>query len=253
MTARDVQSMGIDDACLQLITPEATPLAIFGAHASQAVATMLERAGVTFAGDIRAEQAADGRLALLPGGGMLDAERVVALPTIEGAQISGVPGDERGFTPVDEHGRVQGLTDAHAAGDGTTYPVKQGGLACQQADAIAELLAAAAGADVEPQPFRPVLRGRLLTGHHAHYPMHDQTGEHPAPELRLWSAPHKVNGRYLTPWLQELDGDSAPEPASEAELAPEGAHIDVDVPLPSAWQSGRDAMRLNPYSPPPAR
>ncbi|MGI8728981.1 MAG: hypothetical protein ACR2LK_03160 [Solirubrobacteraceae bacterium] len=58
-----------------------------------------------------------------------------------------------GFTPVDEHGRVQGLADVYAAGDGTTYPVKQGGLACQQADAIAELLAANAGADVNPHPF----------------------------------------------------------------------------------------------------
>lgn len=249
MTARDIDSMGIDDARLQLVTPEETPLAIFGAHASQAVASMLDRAGVTFVGDTRAQQAADGRLALLPGSDMLDAQRVVALPTIEGTQVSGVPGDERGFTPVDEYGRVEGLADVYAAGDGTTYPVKQGGLACQQADAIAELLAANAGADVDPRPFMPVLRGRLLTGHQAHYPMHDGPGDHPAPELRLWSAPHKVNGRYLSPWLAELDGDTAPT----ATAAPDDEeHIDVDITLPSAWEMGRDAMRLDPYSPPHA-
>lgn len=208
---------------------------------------MLERAGVTFCGDRYAQSTADGRLQLMPGGAMLDAERIVALPTIEGPQISGVPGDERGFIPVDDHGRVRGLTDVYAAGDGTTYPVKQGGLACQQADATAELLAAAAGADIDPQPFRPVLRGRLLTGHHAHYPMHDAAGDPPAPELRLWSAPHKVNGRYLSPWLQELDGDTEPTPAPDEE------HIDVEVTLPSAWELGRDAMRLDPYSPPHTR
>ncbi|MEO8968961.1 MAG: FAD-dependent oxidoreductase [Solirubrobacteraceae bacterium] len=247
MTARDVQAMGIDDTRLHLITPEATPLAIFGPHASQAVATMLDRAGVSFVGDTHAQQTADGRLALLPSDELLDADRVVALPTIEGTQIPGVPGDERGFTPVDDHGRVQGLIDVYAAGDGTTYPVKQGGLACQQADAIAELLAAAAGADIDPQPFRPVLRGRLLTGHHAHYPMHDQTTDHAAPELRLWSAPHKINGRYLTPWLQELDADAAPE------ATPQEPHINVDVALPDTRRPGRETMRLDPYSPPPAR
>jgi len=249
MTARDIDSMGIDDARLQLITPEATPLAIFGTHASQAVATMLDRAGVTFVGDTRAQQAADGRLALLPGGDMLDAERVVALPTIEGTPIGGVPGDERGFIPVDDHGRVQGLADVYAAGDGTTYPVKQGGLACQQADAVAELLAANAGADVDPQPFRPVLRGRLLTGHHAHYPMHDGAGDHPAPELRLWSAPHKVNGRYLSPLARRARRRHRTHGYRRDRRR--GAHRRRYHP-PSAWEMGRDAMRLDPYSPPHA-
>ena len=51
-----------------------------------------------------------------------------------------------------------------AAGDATTFPIKQGGLAAQQADAVAEMVACAAGADIRPQPFRPILRGTLLTG-----------------------------------------------------------------------------------------
>ncbi len=138
---------------------------------------------------------------------------------------------------------VDGLHNVYTVGDATDRPIKQGGLACQQADAIAEVLAANAGADVDPQPFRPVLRGRLLTGHHAHYPMHDGAGDDPAPELRLWSAPHKVNGRYLSPWLAELDGDPEPTPPPDEE------HIDVEVPLPTAGELERDAMRLDPYSP----
>ena len=51
-----------------------------------------------------------------------------------------------------------------AAGDATTFPIKQGGLATQQADAAASTIAHALGANVEPMPFAPVLRGLLLTG-----------------------------------------------------------------------------------------
>src|SRR6185295_2868510 len=51
-----------------------------------------------------------------------------------------------------------------AAGDATTFPVKQGGLATQQADAAAATIAHELGALVEPRPFVPVLRGLLLTG-----------------------------------------------------------------------------------------
>jgi hypothetical protein len=47
--------------------------------------------------------------------------------------------------------------------------VKQGGLATQQADAVAEAIAARAGAAVTPQPFRPILRGMLLTGESPRY------------------------------------------------------------------------------------
>ena len=79
-------------------------------------------------------------------------------------QIPGVPADADGFVPVDRHGRVTGLAGVYAAGDGTAFPIKQGGLATQQADAVAETIAAAAGAPIEPEPFRPILRGMLLTG-----------------------------------------------------------------------------------------
>jgi sulfide:quinone oxidoreductase len=243
MTARETHAMGIDDARLQLVSPEATPLALFGPEAGQAVADLLVRANVTFTGNTYARPDPDGRLQLLPGGDRLDAERVVALPTIEGISIGGVPGDDRSFVPVDADGRVRGLEDVYAAGDGTTFPVKQGGLACQQADAIAELLAAAGGADVQPTPFRPVLRGRLLTGRGAQFlehPLAGGAGAGARPELRLWSAHRKVDGRYLSPWLAELDGAAAVD-----DLDDQGPAVDIEVPL----TLGRDAMRLDPYSP----
>ena len=59
---------------------------------------------------------------------------------------------------------MPGVGDVYAAGAVTTWPMKQGGLAAQQADAVAESLAAWAGAPVRPTAFRPVLRGVLLSG-----------------------------------------------------------------------------------------
>ena len=90
--------------------------------------------------------------------------RHLAAPRSRGAGSPACPADDDGFIPVDAHGRVPHLAGVYAAGDGTSFPIKQGGLATQQADAVAEAIAAEAGADVEPEPFRPVLRGLLLTG-----------------------------------------------------------------------------------------
>ena len=51
-----------------------------------------------------------------------------------------------------------------AAGDVTDFPIKHGGLGAQQADVAAAGIAALAGADVAPEPLRPVIRGVLHTG-----------------------------------------------------------------------------------------
>ena len=86
------------------------------------------------------------------------------MPRLVGPSLRGIPAERDGFIHTDPHGRVPGLEDVFAAGDATTFPVKQGGLAAQQADAVAEAIAASVGADIDPQPFRPILRGTLLTG-----------------------------------------------------------------------------------------
>ena len=216
MTARALDAMCVDDVRLQLLSPERSPLAIFGPRASQAVADLLETAGIAFTGNAHVRPVADGRLRVLPGDERLIAERVVTLPTLEGPHLSGVPDDARGFIPVDDHGRVRGLIGVYAAGDATTFPVKQGGLACQQADAVAEMIAAGAGAPLEPRPFRPVLRARLLTGRGVQYVEHrldGETGQERPPQPQAWSAPRKVDGRYLSPWLQEMD-DAMATPAA---------------------------------------
>jgi sulfide:quinone oxidoreductase len=225
--------MGIDDIRMQLVSPEDSPLGLFGPEASAAVAALLEKAKIAFRGGCYTRQGDDGRAEVLPDGTPLDSQRVVALPTIEGPAIGGVPADERGFIAVDEHGRVTALTDVYAAGDATTYPIKQGGIACQQADAVAEVLAAAAGADLRPSPFRPVLRGRLLAGRGAAYlehSLHGGAGDTPPREMRLWSVAHKIDGRYLSPWLATLEPDDTPAAA----VADHAGDLTIDIELPTA-------------------
>ena len=103
---------------------------------------------------------------------------------------------------------MRGLTGVFAAGDATDFAIKQGGIACQQADAIAECLAAQAGAGIEPRPFRPVLHGKLLTGLGTHYLQHALAGgdgDGRASDFALWYPPTKVSGRYLSQWLPRLD------------------------------------------------
>ena len=96
---------------------------------------------------------------IVAGDRRIDVNRTIALPIPAGPAIAGLPADADGFIAVDEHGRVQGIADVYAAGDATTFPIKQGGLAAQQAVAAAETIVARHGVDLDPQPFRPVLRG----------------------------------------------------------------------------------------------
>jgi sulfide:quinone oxidoreductase len=156
-----------------------------------------------------------------PGARRSEVDRVVALPRLRGRAPAGVPADEDGFVPVDPHCKVRGLDHVWAAGDGIAFPVKFGGLAAEQADAAAEAIAALAGADVGPRPFRPVLRGRLLTGRGKRYMHHvSGAGDGATAEEALWWPPGKVAGRRLAPYLAERDEASrigkAPAPAGLA-------------------------------------
>jgi sulfide:quinone oxidoreductase len=106
---------------------------------------------------------------------------------------------------TDDHGRVTGVPDVYAAGDITAFPIKQGGLACQQADAAADHIAARAGANLDPQPFTPVIHGVLMTERAASFmrsePGHEsQVAGHP-----LWWPPTKIAGRELAAYLQGVD------------------------------------------------
>jgi sulfide:quinone oxidoreductase len=206
-TARHGWTIGVDGPRYWLVTPEPEPLAICGARASRAVHAMLEPEGITFIGSAHAE-VREGAVLLDQGRNPIVAERIACLPLLAGPSTPGIPTDADGFIPVDPNGRVPGAPDVYAVGDATTFPIKQGGLACQQADAVAELIAAAAGAPIQPTRFRPVLRGRLMTGGRDRFLRRELVGEQnggEASEQPLWWPPSKIAGRYLAPYLLGLD------------------------------------------------
>jgi sulfide:quinone oxidoreductase len=242
MTQREAWSMNMNDVALTIVTPEQAPLAIFGRTASDAVAELLAQRRIEVIPSTYAHEDENGMMVLTPGDRRLDVERIVALPVPEGPRIPGLPADERGFLPIDEHARVRGLDDVYGAGDGTTFPIKQGGIATQQADAAAEHIAARAGAPVEPRPFEPILRGMLLTGDTSLYMRQDVrggAGEGSASTDYLWWPPHKISGRYLAPWLAHESTHADPEPPRRP--------LDVEVALPREWHA--DPMALDPYQP----
>ena len=157
----------------------------------------------------------------------------MSLPSLAGPQLEGLPADPDGFIPVDLHGLVQGEEDVYAAGDATNSPIKQGGVASQQADAAAEAIAARAGAAVDPQPFRPVLRGLLLTGSTPRYMSAEVSGgrgeDWRVQDHALWWPPSKIAGKRLAPYLA-LRHD-------ELETEPAGLTVDVEVPDNNCGQS----------------
>lgn len=203
------------DAELALVTPEPEPLGVFGGPASEAVRRLLEEQAVRLVAGAYPVAVDSGGLATT-GGGRVEADRVVALPRLEGPRVRGLPHDAEGFIPTDLHGSVRGLTGVYAAGDAAAYPIKQGGLAAQQADAVAEAIAARAGAAVTPRPFRPVLRGLLLTGGAPRFLRADVAGgcgeTSIAAAEALWWPPSKIAGRYLGPYLAAHAGIALPEP-----------------------------------------
>jgi sulfide:quinone oxidoreductase len=143
-----------------------------------------------------------------PFGRRLEGVRVVSSPVLDGPDLPGVPADPSGFILADPHGRVPGLADVYAAGDGAAFPLKQGGLATQQADAVAESIAAVVGAPVTPEPYRPVLRAMLLTGGDTRYLQHAVAGgdgEGAIATAPLWYPPAKLAGRYLSQFLLAHD------------------------------------------------
>jgi sulfide:quinone oxidoreductase len=204
MTAARAAERGLSKLELSLVTPEEAPLQIFGARASEVVSDLLAERGVRLHTARHPSEFRDGELTFVPSGGVA-AERVISLPRLLGPQIPGVPQDAQGFIPVDLHGLVHGEVDVYAAGDATTCPIKQGGVATQLADAAAEAIAARAGAPVEPKEFRPVLRGLLLTGSMPRYMRAEVSGGRGADwdvsEHALWWPPSKVAGRWLAPYL----------------------------------------------------
>jgi sulfide:quinone oxidoreductase len=201
MTAEYMAAHGTRGVEILFLTPEDHPLALFGPTASDAVSELLATLGIQVETSVTPVLFEEGVLRLAAGR-PIEADAVVALPQLEGPRPPGIPHDEHGFVPTDEYGRVLGLTDVYAAGDLSQFPLKQGGTATQQADAAASSIAADAGGAVKPEPFRPVLRGLLLTGLVPRFLRAEATGAYSVVDTEpLWWPPAKIVGRYLTPFL----------------------------------------------------
>jgi hypothetical protein len=163
----------------------------------------------------------------------------------------------------------------YAAGDAAAFPLKQGGLAAQQADAVADMIAQRAGAPVQPQPFSAVIRGLLLTGgapiylragpgtmrrdssvaneRRTPWPPGRPRVESSSSTRPLWWPPSKVAGRYLAPYLASArplaggataalaDRPPVPDPATDRSDAFELALLLADYD--ARW--GDHAMALS--------
>lgn len=213
MTAGRAYDMNVNVA-ITLVTPEDSPLAIFGQTASGAVAELLERSNIQTIHSAYAEILKEGEVVVNPGDRRLHVDRVIALPELYGPCVRGVPLSEHGFLRVNPHGRVLDVEGVYAAGDCTEFPVKHGGVGAQQADAVAQSIAAAAGAPITPEPFRPVVHGMLLTGDKPLYLTAKITGGHgfssEITDTPSWSPPSKVAAKYLAPYLDAQDREKTP-------------------------------------------
>ncbi len=234
MTSRELERSKVEGAQLRLITPEDRPLTLFGDRGSESVGHQLAAAGIEFIGATRAT-VRGGEVALGTTGESVAVDCVVTLPLLRGPGLGGVPATQPDdFIPVDEYGRVEGLADVYAAGDAVDFAVKQGGLAAQQADAVAAHVAARHGARVEAAPFRPVLRGMLFTGGEPRFMRSGVPGADPGVPgawYPLWWPPTKIAGRYLAPYLferSEVEGFGRPD---------EG-FMDIDIPLTASTLPG---------------
>lgn len=192
-----------------VVTAEPQPLALFGEEASELVRDLLEDRGVRFLGGAVARSVhRDGSLTLADGRDIA-ADRVVALPELRGRRFTGVPASRSGFVPVDAVGHVEGLEDVYAAGDLTTFPIKQGGLAAQQADTVAHAIAAGLGIRVKQVRAPRVLQARLLGGERPAFLRTEFDWAGQPTRAKLVRADNeraaktaKVLGRYLVPYLE---------------------------------------------------
>jgi sulfide:quinone oxidoreductase len=197
LTAERAYAMGVSPS-LTFLTPEERPLGYFGVEAAATVAGLLREAGISLQTETHVRELDHGVARGMDGTTLVHAQRGVTIPLLDGPRIPGLPADPGGFLPVDEHGAVLGATAVWAVGDATTFPLKQGGLAAQQAVNAAAAIAVATGTAAAPPPPRPQMRAKLFTGGRPVRLGDVTTGDDA-----------KVATTYLGPLLSRLDAVSS--------------------------------------------
>lgn len=209
----ELEDAAVEGVRLTVVTPEDAPLQIFGRRVGEEVGALLEERGIDLIAGAHPVRFEAGSLTIVPGD-RLEVDAAVCLPRLEGRRIRGVPHDQEGFIPIDDRCGVIGLERLYAAGDVTTFPVKQGGIATQQADVIAESIAADLGVDLEPRSFDPILRAVLWTGRAPRYLQGWLGGGHGETSIFSTEPPWpvaegKIVGRYISEFIAGIDRDLA--------------------------------------------
>lgn len=242
LTGRWLDARGVEGVKMAFVTHERAPLEVFGKEVSGHVAGLLARAGVELLAEHLPIRFEGGRVICEDGRGF-DADEVVTLPALRVPTIPGLPHGRNGFIATDPEMRVEGTPGVWAAGDATWFPIKQGGIAAQQAEVAASWIAAGAGADVIPEPFQPVLRAALLTGGEPEF-MRQDLGNPATPRPTalaaspLWWPPIKVAGPRLAPFLAREWSGAHDDPLGRLE--------DLDDPAgdPHSEEEHRSAIEL---------
>ena len=209
MTAAHVAEKRLSSVSLELVTPEARPLAQFGGEVSAKVAELLRDHHIGVHLDTYPVRVYPSRLMLAPARA-LPVDRVICIPEARGVAIAGLPHNPDGFLSTDDLGQIPGVADVYAVGDITTFPIKQGGIAAQQAGHVARLIARRAGARVEAPPLRLELHGLLLTGATPLYLHADVTGGSGGTATASTAAPTGPSGKIAAPHLARYLATAAP-------------------------------------------
>jgi sulfide:quinone oxidoreductase len=200
------------DLTVTVLTPEETPLAIFGTDVSLELSRLLATRKIEVVTSAYCEVPEAKTIRIHPSGRLLEVDRIVAMPELRGPAIVGLPCDNGGFLPIDGYAGISGINHVWAAGDATDFPVKHGGVSAQMADTAARCIAALAGASVEPRKFDPLLEGVLLTGGRPRYLRGQSTSSRDAPSELLTLGhddhPPKIAAKYLAPHLATLTPQS---------------------------------------------
>lgn len=221
LTAHWLRGANGSEVALTYVTHERAPLEVCGEEISGHATDLLQRSGVEVLANHTATRVEDGRVLCEEGRG-IDAHEVVTLPALRVPQIPGVASGRHGFIACDPEMRVDGTPGVWVAGDASWFPIKQGGIAAQQAEVAASWIAAEAGADVVPEPFRPVIRAALLTGEEPEFFRREMgrgegEGVTALSASPLWWPPIKVAGPRLAPYLARAWSGSAGDPLGSLE------------------------------------
>ena len=217
LTATHVGEKRLPAVSLELVTPEAQPLAQFGGTVSATVSELLRDHHIRTHLAAYPVRVYPNRLTLALERA-LPVDRVVCMPEARGVAIAGLPHNPAGFLPTNHLGQVTDRPDVYAVGDITTFPIKQGGIAAQQADHVAHLIAKRAGAPIdEPPPLRLHLRALLLTGKTPLYLHADVTGGRgntaTTSTTPLWWPGGKIDAHHLGHYLAHAPTiDTSPDP-----------------------------------------